>query len=179
MAGTVDLEKARKFMAVRKGFRNWKSHFNEDFGTETRLSNISNRALMMLAEGRENSTFYLLDLIMNLHNLGSAFEFHELSPKDKMRVMDAYLFLLDRTRFEWMKRLGWLDGFPGEECQIVELVIDYEELSSRLQTHPPTLSRKHPLYEEFQSLNAGQREELIRKLIPDALKQIEDQSTTL
>lgn len=179
MDGTIDLEKARESMAIRKGFRNWKSHFSEDFGTETRLSDISTRALMMLTEGRENSTFYLLDLIMNLHNLGSGFEFHELNSKDKMRVMDAYLFLLDRTRFEWMKRLGWLDEFPGEECRIVELVKDYEELSSRFQSHHPTLSRQHPLYEEFQALNACHREELIRKLIPDALNQIEDQSTTL
>ena len=179
MTGTVDLDKARKEMAARRGFRNWKTRFSEEFGIETVLRQISNRSLMMLAEGRDNSTFYLLDLIMNLQNLGSGFEFNDLPPRDKMKVMDSYLFLLDRVRFEWMKRLGWLEGYPGEELPIVDLVLGAEELVSRLQSRTPLLSRQHPRFEEYHNMNGYEREELVRKLIPDALKAIEDQSTTL
>jgi hypothetical protein len=179
MTGTVDLEKARKELAARRGFRNWKTRFGEEFGIETVLPQISRRSLMMLAEGRDNSTFYLLDLIMNLQNLGSGFEFNDLPPKDKMRVMDSYLFLLDRVRFEWMKRLGWLEGYPGEELPIVDLVLGAEELLSRLQSRTPQLNREHPRFDEYHNMNGFEREELVRKLIPDALKEIEDQSTTL
>jgi hypothetical protein len=178
MTGTIDLEKARKEMAARRGFRNWKTRFGEEFGIETGLPHISIRSLMMLAEGRDNSTFYLLDLIMNLQNLGSGFEFNDLPPKDKMRVMDYYLFLLDRVRFEWMKRLGWLEAYPGEELPIVDLVLGAEELVSRLQSRTPVLSRRHPRFDEYHHMNGYEREEMVRKLIPQALKAIEDQSPT-
>jgi hypothetical protein len=179
MPGTIDLKEARKDMAIRKGFRNWKTRFGEDFNVRTLLADISTKSVMMLAEGKDNSTFYLLDLIMNLQNLGSGFEFNDLPPKDKMRVMDSYLFLLDRVRYEWMKRLGWLEGYPGEELPLVELVFGSEELASRLQARTPALSMLHPKYPEYRGMNAFQREELVRKLIPFALKAIEDQSTTL
>lgn len=179
MAGAIDLNEARKDIAVRKGFRNWKTHFGEDFGLHTMLTDISTRSLMMLAEGRDNSTFYLLDLIMSLQNLGSGFEFNELPPKEKMRVMDSYLFLLDRIRYEWMKRLGWLDEYPGEGLSLVELVLSSEELAPRLQARTPLLSRQHPQFGEYFGMNGFQKEELVRKLIPLALKAIQDQSTTL
>ncbi|RJR42179.1 MAG: hypothetical protein C4576_16485 [Desulfobacteraceae bacterium] len=179
MRETVDLEKARKEMSVRRGFRNWRTRFGEPFGVETLLPHISKRSLMMLAEGRDNSTFYLLDLIMNLQNLGSGFEFNDLPPKEKMKVMDSYLFLLDRVRFEWMKRLGWLEAYPGEEMPIVDLAVGPEELLSRLQSRTPLLSKQHPRFDEYCKMNGFEREELVRKLIPDALKAIENQSTTL
>jgi hypothetical protein len=179
MAGPIDLEKARKEMSVRKGFRNWKTRFGEDFDDRTRLADVSTKSLMMLAEGRDNSTFYLLDLIMNLLSLGSGFEFNDLPPREKMRVMDSYLFLLDRIRYEWMKRLGWLEGYPGEEMGLVDLVLGSEELAPRLQARTPALSREHPHYRAYHDMNGFQREELVRKLIPLALKAIDDQSTTL
>ena len=121
----------------------------------------------------------MLDLIMNLQNLGSGFEFSELDPKEKMAVLDRYLFLLDRIRFEFMKRLGWLDTYPGEEVAVVDLVLRFEQLAPRLQADTPTLSRDHAAYDDFCRMNTFGREELVRKLIPKALKHIEDHSTTL
>lgn len=179
MTEIVDLEKARLDAAVRRGFRNWKSQFGEDFGTETRLAGISRKTLDQLALGKDKSTFYLFDLIMNLEKLGSGFEFHELHPKDKMAVMDRYLFLLDRIRFDLMKRLGWLEAYPGERHTVVELITDYERLCARYQTEIPALSRSHPDYEEYRRLTGPEKEDFVRKLIPKALKEIQDHSTTL
>jgi hypothetical protein len=178
MEGAINLNEARKELAARKAFRNWKARFQEEFGVQTVLGDVSTRSLMMLAEGKD-STFYLLDLVMNLQNLGSGFEFNALAPGDKMRVMDAYLFLLDRIRYEWMKRLGWLETYAGEEMTLVDMVLEAEELAPRLQACTPVLSRRHPRYGEYHDLNAFQREELVRRLIPLALKEIKDQSTTL
>jgi hypothetical protein len=175
----VEIQKARLEMAVRKGYRNWKTQFKEDFGVETRLSGISTKTLVSLAYGKERSTFYLLDLIMNLENRGSGFEFSELDPKEKMAVLDRYLFLLDRIRFEYMKRLGWLENYPGEEYSLVELIVRFESLAPRLHGNTPALSREHSAYDEFRNMNALEREELIRKLIPKALKHMEDHSKTL
>ena len=172
MAETVDIEKARKEMAVRKAFRNWRSRFQEDFGPETGIPDISTKSLLILAEGKQDSTFYLLDLIMNMRSLGSGFEFHGLAPEDKLDVMDRYLFLLDRIRFEWMRRLGWLEGYPGEKHTLAELALGAEGFLENLKGQPPMLSREHPRYAEFQPLSGPQKEEFIRKLIPQALKEI-------
>lgn len=179
MRGVVDLEKTRLDMAVKRGFRNWASQLGEDFGIKTHLSHISLKSLAFLAQGGEKSGFYLYDLIMNLLNLGSGFEFHELNPKRKMEVVDRYLFLLDRIRFEYMKRLGWLKGYPGEQFTLVELIIDFDQLAPDLGAKPPELSQGHPAYDRFSRMGAFEREELIRKLIPKAIKEIQDYSTTL
>lgn len=175
----VEIKKARLEMAVRRGYRNWKSQFQEDFGLETHLSDISTKTLISLGYGKEKSTFYLLDLIMNVKNLGSGFEFSEIDPQEKMAVLDRYLFLLDRTRFEYMKRLGWLENYPGEEFTLVDLILGFERLAPRLQANTPALSRDHVAYDAFQRMNVFEREELVRKMIPEALKHMEDQSTTL
>ena len=106
MSQVIDLEESRLLVAARRGYRNWSSFFKEDFGVATRLSQISLKTLSFLAQGREKGTFYIYDLVMGLKGLGSGFEFAELSPKKKMVVIDLYLFLLDRIRFECMKRLG-------------------------------------------------------------------------
>jgi hypothetical protein len=179
MTGIVDIKEARLNVAVRRGYRNWKSQFRENFGRDTHLSDISTKTLAQLALGKDKSTFYLFDIIMNLQSLGSGFEFSELRPQEKMSVMDQYLFLLDRIRFEYMKRLGWLEAYPGEEFTVVDLVLRFKELAPRFQTATPMLSRDHAAYPQFRDMSAFEREELIRKLIPKALKEIQDQSTTL
>ena len=104
----IDLEEGRLLLAVRKGYRNWESRFKEEFGLETKLSQISFKTLSFLAQGKDKGTFYLYDLIMNLLDLGSGFEINELNAKEKMMVINRYLFIMDRIRFEYMKRLGWL-----------------------------------------------------------------------
>jgi len=116
---------------------------------------------------------------MSLKDLGSGFEFNELDPKSKMAVIDLHLFLLDRIRFECMKRLGWLDSYPGEAFTLVELITEFNRLAPGLQTKIPLLSRNHPDYKEFSSINAFDKEGLIRKLIPRLMKEIEGYSDTL
>lgn len=175
----VDLREARLLIAVKRGFRNWRGCFGEEFGVETRLSQVSAEALSQLAQGKGKGTFYIYDLIMSLQNLGSGFEFDDLSPKNKMAVIDRYLFLLDRIRFECMKRLGWLETYPGEDRSLVALVMDFERLAPRLQAEIPLLHPAHPGYEEYTSLNPLDRESFVRKLIPKALKEIQDDASTL
>ena len=122
MTEIVDLKLARLEKRARLGYRNWVSRFGENFELSTRLSQISDKTLIFLARGKENSPFYLHDLIMHLQDLGSGFEFNDLDMKDKMSVMDRHIFLLDRIRFEYMKRLGWLESYPGQEFTIIDLI---------------------------------------------------------
>jgi hypothetical protein len=179
MPRIIDMEEGRLLLAVKRGFRNWTSRFKEDFGPDTRLCHLSIKTLSCLAHGRDKGAFYLYDLIMSLKNLGSGFEFHELDPKNKMAVMDLHLFLLDRVRFECMKRLGWLETYPGEEFTLVELIVQFERLAPGLQARIPLLSQDHPAYTRFSAANAFDKEGVIRRLIPGLMKEIEGYSDTL
>jgi len=179
MSRVIRLEEARLHMAAKRGYRNWAGRFNEAFGLETRLDGISMETLSYLAQGKDKGTFYLYDLIMNLREMGNGFEFHELSPKNKMEVIDLYLFVLDQIRFECMKRLGWLESYPAEEVPLADMIVRYGELAPVLQARVPLLSRTHPGYEQYRKLNTFDREGFIRKLIPEALKRVNSYSSTL
>ncbi len=179
MPQVIDLEEGRLQVFIKKGFRNWKSRFNEDFGADTRLTNITFNTLCILSQGRENSNFYIYDLIMNISGMGSGFEFNELEPKEKMAVIDQYLFLLDSIRFECMKRLGWFESCPGDDYTLVELIRRFDSLAPHLKAQIPVLSEKHPQYEQFSGMTSFEKEAFIRKLIPKALDMIKGYSTTL
>ncbi|HDZ91395.1 MAG: hypothetical protein JRF51_05860 [Deltaproteobacteria bacterium] len=179
MQKVIDLEEGRLLLAVKRGYRNWKSRFNEDFGIHTRLCHISRKTLNHLAQGGDKGAFYLYDLIMGLKDLGSGFEFNELDPESKMAVIDLHLFLLDRIRFEYMKRLGWLESYPGEEYTLVELITRFDTIGPGLQARIPVLSRNHPRHREFFAINTFDREGFIRKLIPGLMKEIKRYSETL
>ena len=179
MTDIIDLEKARLDINVGKAYRNWNSRFGEIFGLSTRLCNISDRILQFLAGGKENSPFYLYDLIMNLHGLGSGFEFNELEPKDKIAVMEIHIFLLDLIRFEYIKRLGWLDSYPGEKFSIVDLILRFDQLAPGMRATPPALGRNHPAYGKFSEMKPFEKEELIRKLVGEALQKMQNHPSTL
>jgi hypothetical protein len=116
---------------------------------------------------------------MNLDELGSGFEFNELPPKKKIAVIDRHLFLLDRIRFECMKRLGWLVTYPGEELTLVELVTQFDKLAPGMEAEIPALSPEYPGYKRYSAMNTFDKDAFVRKLVPKALKEIEAYSTTL
>ena len=179
MPRVIDLKEGRLLLAVKRGYRNWTSRFREPFGPDTRLSHISFETLAYLAQAKDKGAFYLYDLIMSLKDLGSGFEFNELDPRSKMAVIDLHLFLLDRIRFECMKKLGWLDSYPGEEFTLVELITQFNRIAPGLQAKIPLLSKDHPDYKEFSSINTFDKEGFIRRLIPRLMKEIEGYSDTL
>jgi len=178
MSQVIDLKESQLIVAARKGYRNWSSHFKEAFGLTTRFSQISLKTLSFLAQGRDKGTFFLYDLIMNLKRLGSGFEFAELSPKKKMIVIDLYLFLLDRIRFECMKRLNWLESYPGEEVTLVELIVNFDKLAPTLQAEVPVLCSDFPGFDAYADMNAFDKEVFIRRLIPRAMDEIQDRVKT-
>ncbi|MBP1742415.1 MAG: hypothetical protein H6Q48_4708, partial [Deltaproteobacteria bacterium] len=62
---------------------------------------------------------------------------------------------------------------------LVELVLRFDQMAPRLQANVPLLSRNHSSYQEYRKMSAFEKEEMVRRLIPKALKEIEDHSTTL
>ena len=170
MTQVISLEKGKTRISAKKAFRNWKSRFKEDFTPETCLGHISLETLSFLAQGMEKSTFYLYDLIMSLNRLGSGFEFNELIPVNKMRVIDQYLFLLDRIRYEGMKRLDWLTHYPGEDIPMVEMVTRFEILAPNLQAQIPIMNPGFEGSKEFFAVTTFEKEGAVRKLIPRLLQ---------
>lgn len=179
MTRVIDFEEERRLITAKRAYRNWVNRFHEDFGPQTRLRDISMETLSFLAQGKESSAFYLYDLIMESRNMGSGFEFNDLHPKQKMLVIDQYLFLLDRIRFECMKRLGWLQTYPGEGFSLVALVMQYDEVAPGLQANIPQLSEDHPDYDRFSTISTYDKEGFVRKLIPKLMKALENYATTL
>jgi hypothetical protein len=173
MSGVVDLGTARLEKKIKKAYRNWTAQFGDKFGVKTGFGDIPDNVLAVLAAGTGNSSFYFYDLIMNLEDMGSGFGFNELEPDKKLVVIDRHLFLLDRSRYEYMKRLEWIISYPGEKYTIVELIINFNNLAPDIQAKPPVLSNDHPVYEEYSRMNLFEREQLIRKLIPEALRLID------
>ena len=173
MTQVISLEDGKAHILAKKAFRNWKSRFKEDFTPQTCLGHISLETLSFLAQGKDKCTFYLYDLIMGLNHLGSGFEFNELSPKNKMRVIDQYLFLLDRIRYESMKQLGWLAHYPGEEIPLVEMITRFETLAPNLQAQVPMMNPGFAGSKEFFSVSTYEKEGVVRKLIPRLIKELE------
>ncbi len=172
MTQVISLKKGKTRILAKKAFRNWKSQFKEDFSPETCLTHISLETLSFLAQGKDKGTFYLYDLIMGLHHLGSGFEFNELSPENKMRVIDQYLFLLDRIRYEGMKRLGWLTHYPGEDVPLMEMIIRFETLAPNLQGQIPMMNPGFSSSKAFFSVSTYEKEGVVRKLIPRLLEEL-------
>ncbi len=178
MPQVIDLEKTRLLLAVKKGFQNWKRYFGEEFGMETRLCQMSRKTISFLAQGREEGSFYLYDLIMNLKRLGSGFEFDTLIPSQKIIVIDHYIFLLDRIRFEYMKRRGLLESYPGEDRTLVEMIIHFEKLGPRLQAEIPILHPSAPGYSEYSDMPIHDKEVYVRKLMSKVLEKIRGEALT-
>ena len=56
MAEVIDLERFRAKMAADQGFRTWLARFQEQFGPDTRLQDVSPTTLLYLASsGRRKS----------------------------------------------------------------------------------------------------------------------------
>lgn len=170
----VPLRDVKLRKLVRKAFKNWNHVFREEFDENTRLGVLTQSTIGTLAVCREDMSFYLYDLIMNLRGLGSGLEFYLLDGTERLKVLDVYLFVLDRIRFEAMKRLGWLESYPGEDLTIVEMVLKYDEIHTFLDKVIPVLSSNHEYYHEYFNAPDYEREGIVRKLIPNLIRVLED-----
>ncbi len=179
MSQVIELAEGRRRIAVQRAFRNWRTQFGEEFGEQTRLADLSLKTLGTLAQGKAQGVFYLYDFIMQLEGLGSGFDFERLAAQQKMAVIDRYLLLLDQVRFECMLRLGWLESYPGQPYPLVEIVARFNRLAPGLMADTPRLSPEHPHYSRYRRLHTLDREGFIRKLIPQAIRKVQELSGAL
>lgn len=170
----VDLQAYRTKAVEQRGFGPWHKRFGESYGEKTRLSDLSERTLYLLALPGENNTVAFYELIMGILSLGGAPKFYYLDKGEQMIVMDIHLFLADQVRFEMMRRLGWLDTFACERYTLLEMVQAFDKVKAQCQDNPPELSKSHPGYDAYSELTGGDKEAFIRRMLRKALESFKE-----
>ncbi len=81
------------------------------------------------------------------------FRLDDLEYAVKLKIMDTALALVDRVRFELMRRLGWVEGVPGGERPIIQLVQEAWRRQVEFAREIPRLAADHPDYQAYARLN--------------------------
>lgn len=170
MTKVVDLQTYRTRAVEQKGFGPWSKRFGESYGTKTKLADLSDRTLYFLALPGEESAMAFYELIMGILGLGEAPKFYYLDSRDQMMVVDIHLFLADQVRFEMMRRLGWLTGFPGKKYTLLEMVRAFDEIKTESKQKLPALSASHPKYSKYAQLTNADKQVFIRRKLLKALE---------
>jgi hypothetical protein len=177
MAEVINLEGFRRKLAADQGFHTWLARFKEQFGPDTCLKDLSPRTLLYLASPGEENLYVYFDLVMGAKKLGGSVRFRldHLDQATKLKILDTAFSLVDRVRFEVMRRLGWVEAVPGESIPIIELVIQAWRQGAPFSRHLPQLSPQHPEHGEYLRLTAMDRGVFLRRLIPRAVAQFKVQ----
>jgi hypothetical protein len=171
VAEVIHLERFRARLAADQGFRSWLGRFKEQFGPETRFEDLSSTTLLYLASPGEENLYVFFDLIMRSKGLGGSLRFRldDLGYAVKLQIMDTAFALVDRVRFELMRRLGWVERVPGGERPIIQLVQEAWRRQEQFAREIPSLSTDHPDYQAYARLKHLDRVVFIRRLIPRAV----------
>jgi len=170
VAEIINLSRFRSKVAADQGFRSWLARFQEQFGPDTRLQDLSPSTLLYLATPGKK-IFCLLRPGHGAQGLGGSVRFRldDLDNDLKMKIMDTAFALVDRVRFEVMRRLGWVAAAPEAEVPIIEMLRQAWRLGAEFGQDPPVLAPEHPDYPAFARLNPMDRVVFLRRLIPRAV----------
>ncbi len=177
MAEIIDLERFRSKMAADQGFRSWLARFQEQFGPDTRLQDLSPPTLLYLASPGQENLYVFFDLVMGAQGLGGSVRFRldDLDNDTKMKIIDTAFALVDRVRFEVMRRLGWVEEVPEAGTPIIELVRGAWRHGPRFSQAAPVLDPEHPDYAAYLRLTPMDRAVMVRRLIPRAVGRFREQ----
>lgn len=159
--------------AAQKGFKKWQSLFDAMpyLDENTKWSDLPDRLILFLCEDSTESRLKIYDLLMGSHGLGRGCDFESLPSHQLLPLLDVHLFIMDQVRFECMRRLGWVENILQEDKPIIEQVLDAAKLQLAGMLATPRPDRKHPAYREYFKANNFDRGALIRRYIPDAIRQ--------
>jgi hypothetical protein len=169
MADIIHLTKIREEGALRDGFSSWCRHFGRSFAGQTRLKDLDHTILRQLTQPGDTGTRLMNDLVIGLLGLGSH-GFEDLDQRQQSRVIDLQLFLADQLHFEMMRRLGWLEGYGGQDDPLFDMLRRFDADRRHYRALPPTLSPAFPDYRDYAALIDRDKQVFIRRLIPRALQ---------
>jgi len=171
MGDVIDLERFRAKLAADQGFRTWLARFQEQFGPDSRLQDLSDQTLLYLASPGEENLYVYFDLVMGAQGLGGSLRFRldDLDNAAKLKIMDVAFALMDRVRFEVMRRLGWVEEAPGQDTPIIQLVQQAARGGTEFARELPRLATSHPDFPDYVRLRGLDRAVFLRRLIPRAV----------
>jgi len=170
MAKIVDIQTYRAQQVSDRVFGPWRKRFNEPCDENSKLSDLSDKTILYLAQPGDASTLGYYELIMGAFDLGTGAEFYALDKGDQLKVVESHLFLADQTRFELMYRLGWITTFFCQNTTIWELIQNIDKLKLQSRNIPPELSTSHAGYPDYEVLTTRDKEAFVRRLLPDAIE---------
>ncbi len=175
MGEVIDLERFRSKLAADQGFRTWLARFQEQFGPDTRLQDLSDQTLLYLASPGEENLYVYFDLVMGAQGLGGSLRFRldDLDNATKLKIMDVAFALIDRVRFEVMRRLGWVEEVPGGETPLIQLVQQAARGGPGFARELPHLAPSHSDYPAYARLRVVDQAVFLRRLIPRAVGEFE------
>ena len=176
MAEIINLSHFRSKVAADQGFRSWLARFQEQFGPDTRLQDLSPQTLLYLATPGEETLYVYFDLIMGSQGYGGSarFRLDDVDNSTKLKIMDTAFALMDRVRFEVMRRLDWVEAVPELDTPIIDLVRRAWRLEDRFTRDLPRLSPGHPDYQAYATLPDVDQGVFIRRLIPKAVNRFRE-----
>lgn len=170
MSEVLDLTAYRSKLVEERAFGAWRKRFGESYGAETKVSDFSDSTLYFLAKPGEETAVAYYELIMGILGLGKAPKFYYLDEVQQLRVVDIHLLLADQVRFELMRRLGWLTGFPGQKHTLLEIVQTFDKTKAEVRKEPIALSPSHPDYGVFDKLTIEDKQIFVRRKLLKALE---------
>jgi len=168
MTAIVAIDVFKRKAAAKRGFAAWKKRFGFGFNERTGFGDLPDPVLFTLARPGQEATAALWELILGALNLAACQDFGDLSPADRMAVVDIQLLLADQARFEMMVRLDWLTDYPCAGSSLLDLVLSFGKTNR--SGHTLCLAPSHPDYLSCEKLTARDREMLIRRMLPLALE---------
>lgn len=177
MAEVLVMREQKRYLIGKRAYESWKRRFSEPFEADTRPRDLSDSTLAVLIEGSEDASMPLYELIMGVLGLGKGPRFYSLDTSEIMLVTDITLFLLDQLRFEALRRLGWIDDWHTVHIPLLDLVEQFSTAFSNSRHGTPSLSSRHPRFQEYQTVFEGDQGPFIRRLIPEAVKLFQEKQT--
>ncbi|WP_139796614.1 hypothetical protein [Desulfacinum hydrothermale] len=170
MAQIIALDEGRKKVLARRAFRLWERRFGGVFDERTAIRDLPDPVLAALVETGEASHVAIQSVVLAVVTGQEKPNMDALAPNEKIGVIDRALFLLDRIRFECMRRLGWVEEDASGTIPILELIEHFDERFAHQQNQTPALADRHPRYPEFQKTFEADRSSFVRRLIPEAIE---------
>lgn len=170
MVKVININTYRRELVEKRVYGVWQRLLGESFNLDTRLTDLSDRVLCLLAQPGDVSTKLYYEMIMGALDYGPADRFRFLDDHQKMAVVDIHMFLADHGRFEMMQRLGWLKSHICLKSSLVAIVEQFEEIKTRCLADFPELVVSHPDYDAYQPLIPREKQVFIRRKLNDALE---------
>lgn len=170
MTDIVDLKDYRTRQLEKRAFGPWDKRFGCRHTRETRLQDLSDNLLFLLARPGEAGAVLYYELIMGALDLGNPMKFYFLEDDAKITVIDIHLFLADQIRLEMLHRLGWLEPFAAGKYPLLDMVLSFRQYRDICRRSLPVLAASHPRFKEYSRLKNADKDVFIRKLLPEALE---------